>query len=764
MIPCRFTPNALLGMMLLVLALGDGSQLLISQTFATRFMYEGRLVSEGNPAEGVFDLRSSLFDAESSGNQIGSSVVLPGVNVTNGYFVAVLDFGISTTRPAGMWLEIAVRTNGGGDFAVVPPRQSMAAIPFAVHSTYAANLVGAAFNITLWGSTTNANSIADRVAVYDQNQVLTSGAITRQELGFLSGVGAPVQAQLNTKMDTVNGAVTNLSVIGALQVSSGQSTSVVTAADVSFLSGLGVINVKGAPYWAVGDGVANDSDAIQAALDAVARGNGGVVYLPGGVYKISRVLVVGSRTRVLGAGRGISIIRGTAGALIGRVFNGAPVYCNIAMVAADESSIENLTVDNRTNGNLSNGIAMIPDGVDYAGTVCTRCFVQNCEVLGFGSHQYLIWNYKGRTIRIINNYLDGGVSDNSGTIGLEGVESFGGDDVVIRDNTVLNVGLNGINLASVGNHTMTSLINVTVANNVVRGCYNGIWCNSSSGTASTNNVIGVQILQNRIESCFNSGFYFSGVSGTLMEGVLLHGNVFQRVRYGVYLNNPDGASIRSLSLAGNVVLNPSTSNNTVGIVLSGMSNTSITDNTLSRLAYGIIVVNSTNIVIRDNRLEGLAGSGARVWQSAKVFITGNRVTDFNLQRSGSFAGVDGTGLSRAMITGNSFSSDYDIIALRVDATSSFVVAKDNLLLYPSTLSSPIVNSSSNGNVGLVRFSAGASSLEVPNGLVTGSTRLSIVQEAGTPVAFRTQKTSTGFRLILGGPAVGNETFRFEVLL
>lgn len=53
-------------------------------------------------------------------------------------------------------------------------------------------------------------------------------------------------------------------------------------------------NVKDPAYGAKGDGVADDTSAIQAAIDVCGAAGGGVVYLPEGSYKISSTLVVGN--------------------------------------------------------------------------------------------------------------------------------------------------------------------------------------------------------------------------------------------------------------------------------------------------------------------------------------------------------------------------------------------------------------------------------------------------------------------------------------
>jgi len=57
------------------------------------------------------------------------------------------------------------------------------------------------------------------------------------------------------------------------------------APEVSRLNNL-VFNAKAAPFYAVGNGVADDRAAIQLAIDYTASRGGGTVYLPGGTYKV----------------------------------------------------------------------------------------------------------------------------------------------------------------------------------------------------------------------------------------------------------------------------------------------------------------------------------------------------------------------------------------------------------------------------------------------------------------------------------------------
>ena len=62
------------------------------------------------------------------------------------------------------------------------------------------------------------------------------------------------------------------------------------AEDLVFPADAGVVDVTQAPYHAKGDGSADDTEAIQQALNAAAAGKGHLIYLPNGTYRISDTL------------------------------------------------------------------------------------------------------------------------------------------------------------------------------------------------------------------------------------------------------------------------------------------------------------------------------------------------------------------------------------------------------------------------------------------------------------------------------------------
>ena len=124
---------------------------------------------------------------------------------------------------------------------------------------------------------------------------------------------------------------------------------------------------------------------IQSALDNAYAAGGGTVYAAPGVYCVDNPLIVRSRIYLVGAGVGATVIRGKAGGYAGTIIDGAAIYATIAAVAADGASISDLTVDQATNITQANGIALIPDGVNYSGTPSSTALWRTSRFLGLGT-------------------------------------------------------------------------------------------------------------------------------------------------------------------------------------------------------------------------------------------------------------------------------------------------------------------------------------------------------------------------------------------
>jgi hypothetical protein len=82
---------------------------------------------------GSYDFTFKLFNALSGPAQVGPTVTVTGVGVTNGLFITSMDFG-AQFNGTPYWLEIGVRTNGGGGFITLTPREALTPTPYAITS------------------------------------------------------------------------------------------------------------------------------------------------------------------------------------------------------------------------------------------------------------------------------------------------------------------------------------------------------------------------------------------------------------------------------------------------------------------------------------------------------------------------------------------------------------------------------------------------------------------------------------------------------
>jgi hypothetical protein len=102
------------------------------------FTYQGRLSDAGRPANGSYDLQFALTDAALEGNYVGTTLTRAPVEVNDGLFTVMLDFGTGVFDGTPRWLEIGVRTNGSADaYLVLNPRQPITPAPYALFAVTA---------------------------------------------------------------------------------------------------------------------------------------------------------------------------------------------------------------------------------------------------------------------------------------------------------------------------------------------------------------------------------------------------------------------------------------------------------------------------------------------------------------------------------------------------------------------------------------------------------------------------------------------------
>ena len=197
---------------LALLLLINGSVRIAAQT--TGFTYQGRLNTGASAANGMYDLRFSVYDAGTGGTAVGGPLTNASTPVNAGVFQVNLDFGAGAFPGADRWLEVAVRTNSAATaFVTLAPRTHLAAAPYAIT---AANLAGVP------GTNLAQLTVPNTAQQATGAPVITSGFITSANVTFggsgyttapqvtvadLTGSGAMVNATVN------NGMVTALNVV-----------------------------------------------------------------------------------------------------------------------------------------------------------------------------------------------------------------------------------------------------------------------------------------------------------------------------------------------------------------------------------------------------------------------------------------------------------------------------------------------------------------------------------------------------------------------
>lgn len=129
------------------------------------FTYQGRLTEAGSPANNTYDMQFKLFNTPDvgTGEELGT-VTKTNVDVSNGVFTVVLDFGEDVFDGSDRFLEIAIRPAGSIDpYTVLAPRQPITSSPYAVRSVKADSAETAA-NATLLGGLPSSGFVQNTTA------------------------------------------------------------------------------------------------------------------------------------------------------------------------------------------------------------------------------------------------------------------------------------------------------------------------------------------------------------------------------------------------------------------------------------------------------------------------------------------------------------------------------------------------------------------------------------------------------------------------
>lgn len=450
----------------------------------------------------------------------------------------------------------------------------------------------------------NANSIAytsleqitaNAVAKYARVRAVTGSSVTNAGVLSLDGVAASFQNMGNADATTLTGEL--------------------------FDTGGAVFNVKA--YGAKGDGVTDDTAAIQAALNTCNTNGGGVAYFPEGTYAVSTILTVGSNTTLKGAGRQATIIQ----------------YTTALAAGGANYLLEN---EDTTNGNKFISIIDLTLLMPAVQGTSPTLTAYSSSVFFQGVQNVLIRN----------------VLSQNGSISLFPLPAY------INTPNVNTTGLNNI---------------VTIDNCQIDSSAEGIGFFQGTDLTVTQSV--------RITNSYDSSLSInsSGERIKISATIDKQGNTFNALGLIELTNDSAGDTngIRDVEISNAILLNAGNAG-TRGIQIQKCRSVIVTSNVMRNIGGGSIFINeaSSGILISDNHMDQTATTALGIYLVNDSTGLNNVVVTANYiavaASNAIYAGGGSATLTNISILGNTTSSSGADISLQANVTKGLV--KDNNLV------------------------------------------------------------------------------------
>lgn len=423
-----------------------------------------------------------------------------------------------------------------------------------------------------------------------------------------------------------------------------------------------VFNVKA--YGAEGDGVTDDSTALQAAIDAAEAAGGGRVFLPPGDYLFATGLVIDSPNVILvgdgddsvltytGSGTGITISAASITLQNLKIDTTGASGTVAVSSSASKTQLVNVFVSGTSSDAQQNGRVNLVSGADDA-------LVQGCTFTG----AYPSVTIQSDRCRVIGNHFE--------TFRL-GVYLVGGAGNTVNSNNFVSVGGSGVVAGFDAILVETSTDVVISGNNILASREHGIYV--AGGSSGINER--VVITGNNISGVPQNGVKFLGATLARQH---LHGVISSNVMEGT-------GSASSL----------------LGISVGNSKHLQITGNVVTKFLNGIHIrggIETCNVV--GNLVRESIGAGIRIVDTSEanidVAVIGNKVND-NSTAGGGWSAIDitctgGYASSNIVIQDNAL-SDYQDVATQAAGVHVATISGG------STLATVIVKSNSGvGNTG-----------------------------------------------------------------
>lgn len=480
------------------------------------------------------------------------------------------------------------------------------------------------------------------------------GSVSSTELGYIDGLTANAQAQINNKKQLVT-SISDLQALNATIADFDGSTWIKKSGNKTSNGGAAagtIIRVDGSNYWerkvdyvtpemfgAVGDSLTDDSDAIIAAIN----NSIGYVFFRNryGTSKSINVDGTGKKIKLLFQSGSVLYAKSNYVQGSGVSFKGIINLTNFDYAEIDGANI---------NGNKDNLSPSISSWTNYVHGInlyySKEVNVKNCKITNSASVG--IYVSYANSISITNCNIQKSL--------FHGISFEQSSNVIVRDNYIEGLGNQGTN-TSVGGIGI-----IGIQSNYIKIHNNYIYNVGDTGT-KTDDCSNVEWVGNTVKNFGKDGIKFMGYVAGGFKNALISNNYLE----GQYYWRTDGSSYiqtigSSTIIKDNVIVGGTKSTGEENGIkiwgqLADISDVVCTNNKITNAKDGIVGINTNNAIINSNtivRNDSVNKVGSLVncnnisnSQIIDNYLSGNTVTTTNQTE-----GINLINISNVKITGN----------------------------------------------------------------------------------------------------------------
>ena len=518
-------------------------------------------------------------------------------------------------------------------------------------------------------------------------------------------------------------------------------------------------------FGAVGNGIADDTAAIQAAFNSGA----GAVYVPAGTYLISSVQPASNQ-----------YIYGDGAASIFKQKAGGNFVRPILIATKTFVTLDNFAIDGNGNaqaaGEQNHGV-FIADSQDinvmnlvvhdcqgdaigvYSNTnaiLCNRIRIENNTCYNFGRCAIVISGYGAYNVVITGNITRVGTRVTTSTAGGNGIH-LELDSTPPTNPSNITISSNLVDDAITSSGIFSNLV---IDGNTIRNTYNG----SGFGLITLINSVGTVVSNNTISNLFgatsNTGIYYQDAVGGVAQNIVISGNTIGGTTGdGIFMFSSVAGFDSPVVIDGNTIV----SSNGGIRVLTDIHTVTVSNNSLRQITDYCIKIGGTNgILIADNNGYNFGGAGIVIEnQGASVsngsYVIGNVFGNASVGSTYGIVLANTSSVSNIRIIANDFAgtnTPMDLGTSTVNISNAWNTVGNGVMAGSLTLAAAATTTISNSNV----YSGCKITLTPTNAAAAtlmGSAKCLYVSA-------KTSKTSFTVATANAAAAAGTETFDYLI--